>query len=272
MFLLGKYGTQTTFTFPMTKRGAVDFAQTGDWSPATADGAISKDGGNLVDCTNAAAIVGGSPTRGSSLFQITLTATEMQAAQITLQIVDAATKTVEDQAIIIYTYGNASAKFAADLSDNVRMGLTALPNANFGNISGIAAASDVSTVRAHTDQLTYTNASYVNANMLELAGSLQSPVNLGQYVPAIRTKTDQLTFTNASLVDSAWLQTGSDPSSVPSPVASNQAKLDFVFAHYRNKRTQDGASEKLFKNDGVTVVATKSKTDDTTTLTVGAAT
>src|ERR1051326_8567338 len=129
MFLIGKYGTQTTFTFPMVKRGVVDLAVSADWTPAAADSAISKDQGSFADTTNTVAAVGGSPTRTATGWKLTLTATEMQAATIDLQIIDAATKAVEDQYIKIYTYGHASAKIQADLSDVVRLGLTALPNA-----------------------------------------------------------------------------------------------------------------------------------------------
>lgn len=135
-----KYGTETTFAFPMIKRGVVDFAQSADWTPAAADVAVSKNLGNLADATNAPAIVGGTPTRGASVWKWTATATELQAAVIDVQIVDAATKAVEDQALKIYTYGNASAFFAGDWSDIVRLGLTALPNAAAGGNGGIPTA------------------------------------------------------------------------------------------------------------------------------------
>jgi len=103
------------------------------------------------------------------------------------------------------------------------------------------------TIRQHTDQLTFTNSSEVNARLCHYANGSD---------PASMT---------------GW-SNGSDPVSVPSPIALNQAKLDFVFAHYRNQRTQDGTSEKLFKNDGTTVIATKTKQDNGTTLTVNKAT
>jgi hypothetical protein len=118
MFFLAKYNTQTTFEFPMIKRGAVDFAQTADWTPAATDSAISKDNGNVVDTTNTVAIAGGTPTRGAALWKLTLTATELQCAVAEVQIIDAATKTVEDQCIIILTYGHASAMIPLDLSIN----------------------------------------------------------------------------------------------------------------------------------------------------------
>lgn len=129
MIFWAKYNTQTTFSFPMVKRGVVDLAVTADWTPAAADSAISKDQGSFADTSNTVAIVGGSPTRGATGWKLVLTATELSCAQADVQIVDAATKAVEDQFLTIYTYGNASAKVVADLSDAVRLGLTALPNA-----------------------------------------------------------------------------------------------------------------------------------------------
>lgn len=132
-----KYGTETTFQFPMIKRGVVDFAQTADWTPAAADVAVSKDNGNYADATNAPAIVGGSPTRGVSKFKWTATATEMQCAVLEVQIVDAATKAVEDQSFAVYTFGHASAFFRGDWSDIVRLGLTALPNAAANAAGGL---------------------------------------------------------------------------------------------------------------------------------------
>ena len=132
-----KYNTQTTFVFPMVKRAVVDFAVSADWTPAAADGAISKDAGNLADLTNAVAIVGGTPTRGAALWKVTLTASELSCAVASVQIVDAATKAVEDQSITIYTYGNASAAFAGDWSDIVRLGLTAFPNVASGSAGAL---------------------------------------------------------------------------------------------------------------------------------------
>lgn len=113
MFLLAKYGVQTTFQFPMVKAGADDFALSADWTPATGDVKVSKDGGNVANTTNLPAIIGGT---GGAHWQLTLTATELSAGVVNVQIVDAATKAVKDQHITVYTYGNASAKLAPDFS------------------------------------------------------------------------------------------------------------------------------------------------------------
>src|SRR3954469_19714990 len=101
MFFWAKYGTQTDIRFPMVKRGVVDLAATGDWTPATGDTKISKDGGNFTNTTNNPAAGGGAGSVGWSLV---LTATELQAAEVQVQIVDSATKAVEDQFITVYTY------------------------------------------------------------------------------------------------------------------------------------------------------------------------
>lgn len=132
-----KYGTQSDIRFTMVKRGSVDLAVTGDWTPAAADSAISKDGGNFADTTNTVAVVGGSPTRGVVGWKLTISSTEAQAKELQIQIVDAATKAVEDQFLTVYTWGNASAKFAGDWEDLVRLGLTALPNANAEAAGGL---------------------------------------------------------------------------------------------------------------------------------------
>src|ERR1041385_5533190 len=100
MYLLAKYNTQTVFTFPMVKRGVVDFAVSADWTPATGDTKISKDGGNVANTTNNPSAIGGT---GSVDWTLTLTAAEMQASVIDIQIVDSATKAVEDQFIKIRT-------------------------------------------------------------------------------------------------------------------------------------------------------------------------
>jgi len=136
-----KYGTATTFQFPMIKRGVVDFAQSADWTPSAADVAVSKDNGDLEDATNAPAIVGGSPTRGVSKFKWAATATELECAVLEVQIVDAATKAVEDQSFAVYTYGHASAFFKGDWSDIVRLGLVALPNAAYNAPGGLVGSA-----------------------------------------------------------------------------------------------------------------------------------
>lgn len=152
MFLLAKYGTQTVFTFPMVKRGVVDLAATADWTPATGDTKISKDGGNVANSTNNPAAVGGT---GSVSWTLTLTATELQAAVVDVQIVDSATKAVEDQFLKIYTYGHASARIQQDLSvDLVARIPSALVSGRIDASVGATAANVITATSIAADAIT----------------------------------------------------------------------------------------------------------------------
>ena len=170
MIRTGKYGVQKTFTFVIPKAGSTDFAASGDWTPAAEDTKISKDGGNVANTTNAPSAVGGT---GSVLWTVTLTATEMQAAVIDIQIVDAATKAVTDQAMKIYTHGNASAEIKPDWSDAVRMGLTALPNA------AAEAAGGLYTRGTGAGQINQATNGNIDANAVKLGGTTQTGRDVG---------------------------------------------------------------------------------------------
>ena len=95
-----EYGTGTAIRFPMKVTGTQNLAATGDWTPATGDVKLSLDGGNFANSTNNPTAVGGT---GSVGWTLTLTAAEMSASEIEIQIVDAAVKAVEDQVGIIST-------------------------------------------------------------------------------------------------------------------------------------------------------------------------
>ncbi len=95
-----RYGISYDLYFTMVVAGETNLAVTGDWTPATGDTKISKDGGTVANTTNNPAIVAGT---GSVIWKLTLTATEMEADQIQVQIVDSATKAVEDNAFSITT-------------------------------------------------------------------------------------------------------------------------------------------------------------------------
>lgn len=92
----GRYGVALTFEVPIIKAGARDFAASGDWTPAAGDVKISKDGGAFANITTL-------PTALGNHWQFSLSATEMEAKRIVVQVVDSATKAVEDQAILVST-------------------------------------------------------------------------------------------------------------------------------------------------------------------------
>lgn len=110
-----KYGVARHIYIPMVKRGVVDHAVGADWTPAGGDVKISKDGGAAANVTNLPVAIA---MGNSALWDFSLTATEMQAAQAVVTIADSATKAVEDTGFIIETYGHGSAQVVQGLAKN----------------------------------------------------------------------------------------------------------------------------------------------------------
>lgn len=110
---LSKYGVGRHVYVPVVKRAVIDFAVGADWTPATGDVKLSKDGGAFANIGTLPSVIASANT--GAVWDFTLTATEMQAAQVMIVVSDAATKAVEDQCIIIETYGHASAQHEFDL-------------------------------------------------------------------------------------------------------------------------------------------------------------
>jgi hypothetical protein len=129
MELLRKYGVATTVYFPLVDFGATDFEST-PVTFASGDTQISKDGGAFAN-------TGSNPAHeGNGIYSLALTATEMQAGVVAVTVIDqTATKLWEDQAIVVATYGNASAEHAFDLD-------TATQDVNMAQISGSSTAAD----------------------------------------------------------------------------------------------------------------------------------
>lgn len=92
----------------MVKRGLMDQAVGADWTPATGDVKISKDGGATANITTLPVAIA---MGNGAIWDFAISATEMSAAKIAIIVADTATKAVEDQMFAIITYGNASAEF-----------------------------------------------------------------------------------------------------------------------------------------------------------------
>lgn len=155
MEVLRKYGEATTILFPLIDRGQQDFEST-PVTFASGDTQVSKDEGAFAN-------TGSNPAHeGNGMYSLALTATEMEAARLSITLIDqTATKEWEDQAVIISTYGNASAEHAFDLDtalttttiadavhDEVYEGTTTLrqflrlaAGALFGKLSGAETAT-----------------------------------------------------------------------------------------------------------------------------------
>jgi hypothetical protein len=186
---LSKYGVARHFYIPMVKRGVVDFAVSADWTPAAGDVKISKDGGAAANVTNLPTAI----TMGNgAIWDFSITATEMQAAQIMITVADSATKAVEDTMLICETYGNASAQHPVDLADSVRAGLTALPNATAGATNGLPLSVDSS---GRVDVLkvngTSQTARDLGASVLLSSGTGAGQVSLSSGTVTVGTNNDK---------------------------------------------------------------------------------
>lgn len=100
------YGVATDFYLPIIKVSTNNFAVSGDWTPAAGDVKVSIDGG-------AAANVGTLPTAitmgNGAMWKFPLSAAELAGKRVTVTVVDAATKAVEDQMVVIATRDHPSA-------------------------------------------------------------------------------------------------------------------------------------------------------------------
>lgn len=113
MVIWRKYNTATAsgthIRVPIPKAGSTDFATGSDWTPASGDVKLSKDGGSQAN-------IGTLPTFSNGAWEFQLTGTELSCKQLEIMVVDSATKAIVDQCILIETFGNASAMYQADLS------------------------------------------------------------------------------------------------------------------------------------------------------------
>ncbi len=110
---LRKYGVASTVRIALHKIATLGFAIAADYTHATGDTKISKNGGGAANITTAPAAVA---MGNGALWEVALSAAELTAAQVVVTICDAVSgKAVEDSIIIIDTYGHASAALKGDL-------------------------------------------------------------------------------------------------------------------------------------------------------------
>lgn len=134
-FLPIKYATAVTIPFTMIKRGVMDLAVSADWTPATGDVKVRQDAGSFANVGTLPSILSvadwGQP----------LTTGETTGKFVSVQIIDSATKAVEDNELILFTYGHASAYWPFDLSTAMSGQAVASVTGNVGgNLVGSAAS------------------------------------------------------------------------------------------------------------------------------------
>lgn len=122
-----KYGVATDLVtpgsthvrIPIRKAGSGDFATSSDWTPATGDVKVVKDGGAAANITTL-------PTYANGRWQFALSAAELTAKQVEINVVDSATKAVDDAGFNVATFGHASAMYPPDHSNAASLGLANL--------------------------------------------------------------------------------------------------------------------------------------------------
>jgi hypothetical protein len=99
------FGTAYTFRAPVVKAGSSDLAVSGDWTPATGDVKVIKDGASLANVTTL-------PTAysTSAVWTWSLSAAEMAADEVIIQVVDSSVKTIQDQMFRIITAPQGSVR------------------------------------------------------------------------------------------------------------------------------------------------------------------
>lgn len=97
------WGTATTFRAPVIKAGSTDLALTADWTPAVGDVKVIKDGGAAANITTLPTFISGTAT-----LNWTLSATECEASEVIVQVIDSATKTIQDQFFRLQTTKTAA--------------------------------------------------------------------------------------------------------------------------------------------------------------------
>jgi len=173
---LREYGVATTVDTGIRLAGTTDLAITSDWTPASGDVKVSKDGGALANITTLPSF-----SSGTNL-EIDLSATEMQAARVTVHIVDQdVTKVVDDMVVVIETYGNASAEHPTLPTDVIEVSGSSAAADNletYATSEFPADVSKISTSATAADNLETYATSEFPADTTKISGSATAADNL----------------------------------------------------------------------------------------------
>lgn len=153
---------------------------------------------------------------------------------------------------------NAATSITTALTANIIGNIT-------GNLSGSVASVTAgvtlaaAAVQAVWDALT---ANLITANSIgkRLADDIDATISS-------RAATGAQMDLTAGAVTSIWAKTLTALSAVPAVTGTVLDALAWVFSLARNKRIQTSTTETVYKDDGLTTLATSSKTDDGTTFT-----
>lgn len=191
MPFLSKYNVARHIYINIPKAGSANHAVGADWTPAAGDVKISKDGGAAANVTNLPTAIA---MGNSAIWDFSITATEMQAAQVVITVSDSATKAVDDTGFIIETYGNNSSQHEFDL-DNPSAAQSGDCYARLGAPAGASVSADVAAIQSDTDNIqTRLPAALVSGRMDSSVGAMASNV-----ITAAATAADFTTEVTAGL-------------------------------------------------------------------------
>lgn len=292
-----KYGIASTFYFavasPATTSSDRFFNAA---SPFVAgDIQISKDGGAFANVTNLPTRIGSTP-----IFALDLTAAEMQATTIVVQIVDQDGPLFRDAVIVVRTkiqVGQIDAD-ASQLTNSSAMllqgqgsghGLEAIGGATGFDIKGIIAEhfQRVSVCQANVDGTKVKLDAGASATNDYYNGSIVMIVD-GTGAGQARVIIDYDGTTKEATVDSAFatiptagsiavlfggdrtwdLSPAAELAAVPGSTASYGSKLQFLFQRFAFKITQTATLQTWFKANSSTTLATRAVDDDGVTQTL----
>jgi spore maturation protein SpmB len=92
------YGAAYSFNAPIVKAGSTDIALSADWTPATGDVKVIKDGGAAANIATLPVFIS-----GTGILTWSLSAAECTATEVIIQVIDSATKAVQDQVFRLQT-------------------------------------------------------------------------------------------------------------------------------------------------------------------------
>lgn len=92
------YGAAYSFSAPIIKAGSTDIALSADWTPATGDVKVIKDGGAAANITTLPVFIS-----STGILTWSLSAAECTATEVIIQVIDSATKAVQDQVFRLQT-------------------------------------------------------------------------------------------------------------------------------------------------------------------------
>jgi hypothetical protein len=219
---LRKYGVQATINFELFEIDGIDFRI--DAVHAAGDSVIMKDEGAEASTAN------GFTDEGKG-YSLVLSATEMQAARIVIYLSDlTATKVWLDKAIVIETYGHASAMHAFDFDTATQnVNVASQDNIDFGALQKASITTAVPTPAENRTEM--------DANSTGLAAIFSGTDTI---IPALIAALNDLsaaqvkTQADAALTDydpSTRAENVADASAIITEVNANETKIDALFTN-----------------------------------------